>query len=154
MEKQRNSILNELRIAENRLNALRRNVKTYPRNVQSLMDVINTELSNYYRKDIRVRPFSDLIEVKDELWRDAIEGYLNTRRFDLIIDPLYFNDALEVYDRVKNELSVYGVGLVNTSKIGEYTTQLPNSLAAKVTTDHPHAKNYVNMTMGYVGHSR
>src|SRR5690554_4661215 len=150
LEKERGNILNELRIAENRLNALKRNVKTYPRNVQSLMDAINTELSNYYKKDVRVRAFSDLIEVKDEAWRDALEGYLNTRRFDLIIDPLYFNDALEVYDRVKNELSIYGVGLVNTSKIGEYTTHLPNSLAAKVTTDHPYARNYVNMTMGYV----
>lgn len=150
LEKERNNILNELRIAENRLNALKRNVKTYPRNVQSLMDAINTELSNYYKKDVRVRAFSDLIEVKDEAWRDALEGYLNTRRFDLIIDPLYFNDALEVYDRVKNELSIYGVGLVNTAKIGEYTTYLPNSLAAKVTTDHPYARNYVNMTMGYV----
>jgi uncharacterized protein YPO0396 len=150
LEKQRNTILGELRNAESRLNALRKNIKTYPRNVQMLMDAINEELSNYYKKDIRVRPFSDLIEVKDEAWRDALEGYLNTRRFDLIIDPLYFNDALEVYDRVKNELQVYGVGLVNTGKIGEYTTHLPNSLAAKVSTDHPYAKNYVNMTMGYV----
>ncbi|WP_025725252.1 ATP-binding protein [Acholeplasma granularum] len=150
LEKRRNEILNDLRIAESRLQALRKNIKTYPRNVQQLMDLINEELSNYYKKEVRVRPFSDLIEIKDESWRDAVEGYLNTRRFDLIIDPLYFNDALEVYDRVKNEFQIYGVGLVNTAKIGEYTTSLPNSLASKVTTDHPHAKNYVNMTMGLV----
>ncbi len=150
LEKERSNILSELRIAEARLRALRKNVKTYPRNVQALMDKINEELSDYYQKDVRVRPFSDLIEVKDEAWRNALEGYLNTRRFDLIVDPIYFNDALEIYDRVKNELSIYGVGLVNTSKIGEYNTFLPNSLAAKVETDHPYARNYANMTMGYV----
>lgn len=150
LEKERSKILNELRVAEARLKALRKNVKTYPRNVQALMDKINEELSDYYQKDVRVRPFSDLIEVKDEAWRNALEGYLNTRRFDLIVDPIYFNDALEIYDRVKNELSIYGVGLVNTSKIGEYNTFLPNSLAAKVETDHPYARNYANMTMGYV----
>ncbi len=150
LEKQRNDLLNELKIAQNRLNALKRNVKTYPRNVTQLIEAINTELSSYYNKDIRIRPFSDLIEVSDESWRNAIEGFLNTQRFDLIVDPLYFNDALEVYDRVKTELGIYGVGLVNTNKIGEYNSYLPNSLAAKVSSDHPYARNFANMTMGHV----
>lgn len=150
LEKDRSEILNNLRIAEARLNALKKNVKTYPRNVQQLIEAINSDLSNYYKKEVRVRPFSDLIEVKDESWRNALEGYLNNQRFDLIVDPLYFNDALEVYDRVKTELSIYGVGLVNTSKIGEYNSHLPNSLASKITTEHPYAKNYANMIMGHV----
>lgn len=150
LEKQRNQLLEDLNVAQARLNALKRNIKTYPRTVTQLIEAINTDLSSYYKKDIRVRPFCELIEVKDEAWRNALEGYLNTQRFDLIIDPLYFNDALEVYDRVKNELGIYGVGLVNTNKIGEYTTSQQNSLASKVSTEHPYAKNYVNMLMGHV----
>src|SRR5690606_30512618 len=64
LEKDRSEILNNLRIAEARLNALKKNVKTYPRNVQQLIEAINSDLSNYYKKEVRVRPFSDLIEVK------------------------------------------------------------------------------------------
>src|SRR5690606_38458109 len=150
LERERTRLLNELNIAQARLNSLRRNVKTYPRNVQQLIEAINTDLSAYYKKEVRVRPLCELIEVKDESWRNALEGYLGGQRFDLIIDPLYFNDALEVYDRVKTELQIYRVGLVNTSKLGEYNNILPNSLASKVMTDHPHAKNYVNMLMGSV----
>lgn len=110
LEKQRGQLLSEINIAQARLNSLKRNVKTYPRNVQQLIDAINSELSSYYKKEIRVRPLCELIEVNDEAWRNALEGYLSGQRFDLIIDPLYFNDALEVYDRVKTELGIYGVG--------------------------------------------
>src|SRR5690606_70237 len=149
LERERTRLLNELNIAQARLNSLRRNVKTYPRNVQQLIEAINTDLSAYYKKEVRVRPLCELIEVKDESWRNALEGYLSTQRFDLIIDPLYFNDALEVYDRVKNEFGIYGVGLVNTAKIGEYNKHQDNSLASKIQTDHPYAKSYANMILGH-----
>ena len=36
-------------------------------------------------------------------WRNALEGYLGGQRFDIIVDPKYFNDALEIYDRIKFE---------------------------------------------------
>ena len=149
LDKERYVLSEELRNTTNRLNALKRNVKTYPRNVQALIDSINDELTRYYKKEVRVRPFCELIEVKDEAWRNALEGYLSTQRFDLIIDPLYFNDALEVYDRVKNEFGIYGVGLVNTAKIGEYSKHQENSLASKIQTDHPYAKSYANMILGH-----
>src|SRR5690606_1801768 len=42
LEKDRSEILNNLRIAEARLNALKKNVKTYPRNVQQLIEAINS----------------------------------------------------------------------------------------------------------------
>lgn len=148
LEKERQELTENLRHTANRLNALKRNVKTYPRNVQALIDAINEELTHYYKKEVRVRPLCELIEVKDEAWRNAIEGYLSTQRFDLIIDPLYFNDALEVYDRVKSEYGIYGVGLVNTAKLGEYDKYQANSLASKVESDHPYARSYANMILG------
>lgn len=150
LEKERVELTERIRNISNRLNALKRNVKTYPRNVESLIEAINTDLSAYYEKEVRVRPFCELFEIQDETWRNAIEGYLGSQRFDLIIDPLYFNDALDVYDRVKSELKIYGVGLVNTAKIMEYQTYQNNSLASKVLCEHPYAKHYVNMRLGHV----
>ncbi|MFA5693380.1 MAG: SbcC/MukB-like Walker B domain-containing protein, partial [Acholeplasmataceae bacterium] len=64
--------------------------------------------------------------------------------------PLYFDDALEVYDRIKFEHRIYGVGLVNTNKIKEYDKYLPNSLAEKVDSNHPYARNYANMLLGSI----
>ena len=44
-------------------------------------------------KTIEVKPLCEYIEVKDEKWRNALEGYLNSQRFDLIIEPEYFEYA-------------------------------------------------------------
>lgn len=149
-EKQRAELAEELRGVQLRLNQLKRNVKTYPRHVTALIEVLNAELSELYQKDIRIRPFCDLIEVNDEKWRNALEGFLNTQRFDLIVEPAYFNDALEIYERVKFEQKIYGVGLVNTQRILEYTEFQPHSLTSKITSSHTYAQHYANMLMGNV----
>ena len=41
---------------------------------------------------------ADLLEVKDPRWSKAIEGYLHTQKFYLIVEPEYFVDALKIYD--------------------------------------------------------
>src|SRR5262249_7853672 len=33
------------------------------------------------------KPLCELIEIPNARWRDAVEGYLNTRRFDVIVEP-------------------------------------------------------------------
>lgn len=137
----------EIRVSQVRLNQLKRYVKTYPAYVDNLIKAINEGLSSHYQKEIRVRPLCELIEVEDEKWRNAIEGYLNTQRFDIIVDPSYFNDALDIYDQVKFEQKIYGVGLVNTQKLTAYQQTAPDTLADKISTDHTHARNYVNMLL-------
>ncbi|CCV64190.1 conserved hypothetical protein [Alteracholeplasma palmae J233] len=150
LEEERNEISDQISIVSLRLNQLKRNIKTYPRHVTELIEIINEELTNQYQKEVRVRPFCELIEVNEPLWRNALEGYLGGQRFDLIVDPAYFNDALEIYDRVKFERKIYGVGLVNTQKLQDYKTADDNSLASKLTTNHPYARLYANMLLSGV----
>ena len=147
IEKAKTEISTNLRNAQYRLNNLRKNIKTYPKYVDDLVNAINRELTYKFNKEINVRPLADLIEVNDEKWRNALEGYLNTQRFDIIVDPEYFNDALDIYERVKGELRIYGVGLVNTSKLQAYTEVKDGSLAAKVDSEHQYARLYVNMLL-------
>lgn len=147
IETEKRGLSEEIRISQQRLNALKRHVKTYPFYVDSLIKALNEGLSEHYQKEIRVRPLCELIEVSDEKWRNALEGYLNTQRFDIIVDPSYFNDALEIYDRVKFEQKIYGVGLVNTQKLSAFDKATPNTLADKLITDHLYAKYYVNMLL-------
>ncbi|MGI6782013.1 MAG: ATP-binding protein [Acholeplasmataceae bacterium] len=147
IERNKTEISTNLRNAQYRLNNLRKNIKTYPKYVTDLIESINRELTYKFNKEINVRPLADLIEVNDENWRNALEGYLNTQRFDIIVEPEYFNDALDVYERVKGELRIYGVGLVNTAKLQAYNETKDGSLASKVTTEHPYARLYVNMLL-------
>ena len=147
MERNKTEISTQLRNAQFRLNNLKKNIKTYPRYVNELVNAINRELTYKFNKEVNVRPLADLIEVNDEKWRNALEGYLNTQRFDIIVEPEYFNDALDVYDRVKGELGIYGVGLVNTGRLQAYSEVKDGSLAAKLDSDHQYARLYVNMLL-------
>ena len=129
---------------------MKKHVKTYPNTVEALIEVLNTGLSDRYQKQVRVRPLCELIEVNDELWRNAIEGYLNTQRFDIIVDPSYFDDALEIYEQAKTEMNIYGVGLVNTTKLAAYDQVIDGTLASKITTDYKYARYYINMMLNTI----
>jgi len=147
LEKDKQALSEEINQSKAKLNSLKRHVKTYPYYVQKLIDALNSELSHYYQKEVSVQPLCEMIEVADETWRNALEGYLGGQRFNIIVDPRYFNDALEIYDRIKFEQKIYGVGLVNTQKIQSFDQITPGSLAEKITTEHTYARYYVNMLL-------
>lgn len=130
-------------LKDNKYN-LSKNNKIYPPNVLILMNEINKRLSDKYQKDFNFRPLCDLVEVNDEAWRNILEGYLSSK-FDLIVDPKYFDEALTIYDDLRNEQQLFGVGLVNTSKLENIEEVKPNSLASKLTIDYKYARLYVNM---------
>ncbi len=44
------------------------------------------------------RIFRDLLEIIDPRWQNAVEGYLNTQRFYIIVEPQYYSEALLVYN--------------------------------------------------------
>lgn len=122
----------------------------YPPYVTNLQREIRNQLSKRYGSNIEPKIFCELIDIKDELWRNAIEGYLNTQRFSLFVEPEYFDAALEVYERVKFALNIHTVGLVNTKQLDEYYDTNPDSLAYMISTEHHYARLYANMLLNRV----
>lgn len=125
---------------------------TYSDNVTLLISLLKTELSLAYNTDlIEVKPLCELLEIdeKNEIWRNSIEGYLNTQRFDIIVEPQYFDKALEIYKKYNFKRKIHGVGLVNTEKLKNYIEQ-EDSLATKVKGLNEYARQYINMIMGNV----
>lgn len=150
VEREKQALSASINQTKGRIHQLRRHVKTYPFYVEKLMRTLNDELSNYYQKEVNVQPLCELIEVADEKWRNALEGYLGNQRFNIIVDPRYFNDALEIYDRVKFEQKIYGVGLVNTNKLDSYDEITEGMLSSKVSSEHRYARLYANMLLNGV----
>jgi energy-coupling factor transporter ATP-binding protein EcfA2 len=111
----------------------------YPPNTNKLKEAIEKEFIKLGIKS-EVRIFSDLLEISDIKWQNAIEGYLNTQRFYLIVEPQYHKIALDVYDRIKNE--VHTVGLVNTGKIDTQKQANLNSLAYLIKSENRYARAY------------
>lgn len=92
----------------------------------------------------------ELLEITDERWRNAIEGYLNTQRFYLLVEPENFDLALNIYDRLQHQEGIHGVGLINTAKLEKYEQVEENTLATIITSKNKWAKCFVNMILGKV----
>jgi uncharacterized protein YPO0396 len=112
---------------------------TYPDNTIKLMTAIEKE---FMSMEIRSEPriFSDLLEITDPRWQNAVEGYLNTQRFYIIVEPQHYNIALGVYNKIKKE--VHTVGLVNTNKLDINAGSDMDSLAYVIKSENRWAKAY------------
>lgn len=121
--------------------------RTYPKPVQKLKNLLEQCLSS--RSKVWI--FCEEMEVNDESWRDAIEGYLNTQRFDLLVEPHVFAEALSVYEREKWTHRLEGIGLVDTEKEKKYLgTAEQNSLAQVISADHPVIRAHLEHLLGKV----
>jgi uncharacterized protein YPO0396 len=91
--------------------------------------------------------FADLVEVDEPEWRNAVEGWLNTLRFAVLVEPGHFREALGVYDALPREVA--GVALPNLEKMRGAAVR-PASLAPTLATDSPYARIYADFVLGDV----
>lgn len=95
---------------QNSLSRLEKNLNNYRQELLDLIDEVKQFISNKYKKnkeDIFVKPICECIEIKEPDWTNAIEGYLNTQRFDLIVEKEYYLDAIKVTNSHKD--LTYGI---------------------------------------------
>ena len=125
----------------------------YPLGPAALLHLLSARL----RGRRQPRPLCELIEVPNPRWRDAVEGYLNTRRFDVIVAPEDYPRALHLYDHHKRnyplpgrgEVFISGVGLVDIEKILQSPPRpATRSLAEQVETEDPYARAYCDFVLG------
>ena len=160
------TIRNALHIAEDRLAELkeeqdqkrtvlanlRKDIKDYPRGLLQLKDRLESELNSRIGSPVRIDILADVLELADERWRGAVEGYLNAQKFYLLVDPAYYKSTLLIFDRIKKEFGFASFGLVDIGKLRERETIRPrdDSLARKVDTDNKLARSYIDYLLGRV----
>lgn len=136
------------------LESLRKNIKDYPVGLPDLKNQMQTRLFQKLGKRISVEILADLLEIADgeEAWRGAVEGYLNTQKFYLLVDPAVYPEALSIYDSIKSRFGKQSFGLVDVGKLREKERLDPweDSLAMKIQTDNPLARSYVDYLLGRV----
>ena len=132
-----------------KISKLKRKKLTYPSGVELLTETIQEEFASLGR-EIQPGVLCEMLEIQDEEWRNAVEGYLNTQRFYVLVEPENFDIALGIYDRLRKEKKVYGVGLINTRDLENYDTAPAGTLASVVTSQNQYARQYSNMILGKV----
>ncbi|WP_053367798.1 ATP-binding protein [Bacillus sp. FJAT-27245] len=141
--------ITELKGKISKLNTDIQNLKnkkvTYPSSVKALKDLLERELSG----KSQVWIFCEEMEVVDEAWRNAIEGYLHTQKFDVLVEPAFFEQALSAYEREKWNLKIEGAGLVNTNEEKEYLGLVQKgSLAGELETPNKVIKARIDHLLG------
>ena len=138
----------ELKELSKSIDDLKRNNRlTYDANTTALKNAVIAEFQKR-GIDSEVRVFADLLEIRDQSWQNAVEGYLNTQRFHIIVEPQYYHIAAEVYD--KNKSRIHTAALVNTAAL-DLNKEIPeNSLANVVESKNRYARAYANYLLGRV----
>lgn len=139
--------INEISVA---LKSLEENRVNFPPQLIQLRNEIQEGLKRVYNYDINVHIFAEICEITNQEWADTIEIFLGNRRFNLIVEPRYFDQALQIYSRIKDRYRLYGIGLVNTKQIAKYKTFEKNSLASIIDSENTDARAYINYTCGNV----
>lgn len=116
------------------LDSLRKDVKDYPKGLISFKTRLSSELEKGVGHLVQMDILADVLEIADEHWRGAVEGYMNTQKFYLLVDPDYYNEAVNIYDHIKTDFSAYSYGIVDIGKLRkvEEITARDGSLAKKI----------------------
>lgn len=145
IKKERDRILEQISKLENEINLLESQSIQFPEETERLRNCIQKEFEES-GIDSPVYIFAELISITDKQWTNAIEGYLNTQRFYLIVEPEYYTRALQIYNANKKS---YSQGIINFKKLPE-TEPENNSLASLVTTENRFARRYADYVLGNV----
>ena len=132
---------------QERLRGLEKKTLKYPDNTVALKTIIENE---FKKRGInsKVYVLAELLEITDEKWTNAIEGYFNKQKFYLVIEPQYYDIALEIYTKERNR--IHSAGIINTGKLPLDKTIEKNSLAYIVKSENRFAKAYADYILGRV----
>ena len=144
----------ELEVNREVLDKLKNNIKDYPRQLLTLKTSLEERLSAVQGQPVHAHILADVLEIAEgqETWRGAVEGYLNTQKLYLLVEPEHYPDALKIFDELKGDFGTRSFGLVDIGKLreNERLDINENSLASKVQTDNPLARSYVDYLLGRV----
>lgn len=157
IEKQRQeaaAVIRELRKKEQQLREeleqLKLGNKAYPQELEQARAYIQRRLSEENGKHVYVEILADLLDIRDDKWRNAVEGYMGNNKLALIVEPQYAGDAMKIYRGMDKE-KYYRVAVLDTEKVSRDSHKvLPNALAEEVKVDRPYAQSYINFLLGKV----
>ena len=132
---------------QERLRQLKKQILPYPEYAGRLKNEVEKEFA---RRGIpsKIYFLSELLEITDVKWSNAVEGYFHTQKFYLVVEPEYYDVALEVYDKRRSR--IHTAGIINSKKLPLDGEVEPQSLAYVVKSENRYARAYANYILGRV----
>ncbi len=110
----RRELAKDLKEKQAMLDAMAQGVKPYPDVLKKARQTLERRLSEAFGRPVHVHVFADLFDIRDEKWKDAVEGRLGRLKFSLITEPQYAFDAAKLFRSLKK---YENVDLINSEAI-------------------------------------
>lgn len=141
------TINNEIQEIESSIGSMKQEVEELKKGVLRYPDSSTELLRELKEKKVDAWIFSELLNVNDESWQNAVEGWLNTQRFNILVNEKDYQKSIDIYNSMPK--NIHSVGLPDFAKIKNSEIK-PGSLAEVVNSDSPLGKRYLAFLLGEV----
>ncbi|MBI1204946.1 MAG: AAA family ATPase [Rhodopseudomonas sp.] len=137
----------DVREIQDRLELIDRNLKRLDSGQSALEPGTEALQAALERAGISAVPLCDIVDVRDQKWRAAVEAALGRSREALIVEPNCAVRALDLYRR-GGDGEYRQAEIINTTKTAQTRPAEKGSLATVLTTENPHARAFLNFRLG------
>lgn len=130
------------------LDKLRSGNKAYPKYLENARSFLRRRLYEETGKSVDVHILADLLDIGDDQWRNAVEGYLGNNKLCLVVHPKFSQKALELYQELDKK-EYHNVAVLDTEKASGYQAEpAPGSICQEVKVREPYLQPYINFLLG------
>lgn len=132
------------------LTQLKAGNKAYPKYLERARAYVQKRLLEETGKAVEVWVLADLLDIRDETWRNAVEGYMGNHKLSLVVSPAYAKTALEIYGELdRNEY--YNVAVLDTEEASKHTSEvMEGALSEEVVVRETYLQPYIDLLLGRV----
>ena len=88
-----------------------------------------------------------MLEVKDETWHNAVEGYLGNNKLSLMVEPAYAREAMEIYETMDKK-KFWRAAVVDTERLMQDSHPVrEGALAEEVKAGTDYAQAYTDFLL-------
>lgn len=136
--------------ASEELSQLRAGGKAYPKYLEQVRTYLQRRLLEEMKRPVEVHVLADLLEIRDDQWRNAVEGYLAGSKLALVVPPAYSRKAMEIYGELDKK-EYWGAAVLDTERVSALGASAgENTLAGEVTVREEYLRPYLDYLLGRV----
>ena len=144
------AVKKEEKAAREELKELKQGRKAYPKELEEARYELRNRLHEKCGKFVNVQILADLLDVRDERWHNAIEGYLGNNKLLLVVEPKYAKTAMEIYQDMDKK-KFFRAAVLDTEKVQETEWEVKEgALAQELIAKEPYVQAYINFFLGNV----
>lgn len=157
LEEERREIDGELRRikkeekeSREELKELKQGRKAYPKELEAARIELQNQIYKRTGTFVNVKILADLLDIRDERWHNAVEGYMGGNKLLLVVEPEYAKTAMEIYQKMDKK-KYYRAAVLDTEKVLEEKHEVrPGALAEEVIAKECYVREYIRFFLGNV----